>query len=154
MYQSLLVDNEDEIDKDFDCDCFDNMMDVKYEKANPATVAQAQSHLLSEQQNNLAKRLVKYDKLFDGTLGRYPHCKLHLTLQADAQPVHRKDFPVAHAHQEVFKKEFTHLVEIGVLERCIATEWVLPTFIVPKKDGRVRWVSEFRLLNAVLKRKE
>ena len=154
MYQSLIVDNEDEIDKDLDCDCFDNMMDAKYEKVNPVSVAQAQSHLSSDQQKDLAKLLSKYDTLFDGTLGRYPHRKLHLTLQEDTQLVHHKAFPVANAHEEVFKKELAHLVEIGVLERCGATEWADPTFIVPKKDGRVRWVSDFRSLNAVLKRKE
>jgi hypothetical protein len=37
-----------------------------------------QAHLSSSRQNNLSKFLSKYDKLFDGTLGWYPHKKLHL----------------------------------------------------------------------------
>ncbi len=85
----------------------------------------------------------KYDALFDGTLRKYPHWKLHLTLQEGATPVHHKAFPVSHAHTEVFKKELQHLVKIGVLEQAGPTEWAATTFIVPKKDSRVNWVSKF-----------
>jgi hypothetical protein len=36
---------------------------------------------------------------------------------------------------------------IEVLEKCGASEWGAGSFIIPKKDGRVRWVSDFRQLN-------
>jgi hypothetical protein len=82
MYQLLISDgdddNEKEIEETMDCDCFDNMMDAKYEKVNPVDVAKSQTHLSLSQQKDLAKILSKYDTLFDGTLGRYPHKKLHL----------------------------------------------------------------------------
>jgi hypothetical protein len=37
---------------------------------------------------------------------------------------------------KTFKKELDHLVEIGVLEAQQESQWVLPSFITPKKDGR------------------
>ena len=36
------------------------------------------------------------------------------------------------------------LVAIGVLTKINCSEWAAPNFIIPKKDGRVRFISDFR----------
>ena len=57
------------------------------------------------------------------------------------------------SHLTVFKDELQRLLQIGVIEKATWSEWIAGTFIVPKKDGRVRWITDFRGLNKSLQRK-
>ena len=122
------------------------------------TVVENCQHLTVDQQRDLRTLLLSHTKLFDGTLGRYPHDKLSIELVEDAKPVYRRPYPVPHIHRKAFKEELDRLVEIGVLSEVKEpTQWCLPTFIIPKKllpgesSPRVRWVSDLRELNKVVK---
>jgi hypothetical protein len=106
-----------------------------YEKHDPKIVAEQQTHLSPSQRQDLAKVLSQFPKLFSGILGCYPHQKVHLDLKANAKLYRCRPYPVPKQHEKVFKEELDRLEEIGVLSRCGASEWLSPSFIIPKKDG-------------------
>ena len=58
-----------------------------------------------------------------------------------------RPYVVPHVHLETSKKELQHLLELGVLEHQRTNEWASSTFIIPKKDARVRWISNLRESN-------
>jgi hypothetical protein len=124
-----------------------------YERVDVDAVVKEQTHLSAEQWDKLSTTFRKRNKLFSGKLGFYPHKKMDLELLPGAKPVHSRPYPVPYAHQVVFKKDLDRLTEIGMLTRIGATKWAAPTFITPKKDGPVSWVSDFSALNKVIKRK-
>jgi hypothetical protein len=124
-----------------------------YQESDTSQVAFSQKHLSPAQQVDLSKLLARFQRLFSGQLGKYPNTKVHLDLVTDAQPIHQRAYPVPHSQQQVFKDELDRLVQIGVLAPIGASEWAAPTFIIPKKDGSVRWVSDFRSLNKVIKQR-
>ena len=130
------------------------ILDAKYEKVDVDEVITHLTHLNSQQKEDLKQVLQEHTKLFDGTLGVYPHRKFHIDLVPEAVAKHARPYPVPVIHLAAFKKELLHLVEIGVLSPQGASEWASPTFITPKKDGRVRWVSDLRELNKVVRRKQ
>jgi hypothetical protein len=92
--------------------------------------------------------------MFDGTLGVYPHKKVHIDIDPNAKPVHSRPYPIPQIHLKTFKKELDYLVRIGVLAAQQENEWVSPSFIIPKKDGRICWISDLRQLNKVIRRKQ
>ncbi|GAX21143.1 hypothetical protein FisN_UnNu089, partial [Fistulifera solaris] len=130
-----------------------DILESKYESVDPTSVALQQKHLTPSQRQDLAQLFSKYKKLFSGQLGKYHRKKVHLELQPGATPVAKRPYGVSRYHLKTFKAEIERLVQIGVLSPCGANEWLAPSFIIPKKDGRVRWISDFRELNKVIKRK-
>jgi hypothetical protein len=60
---------------------------------------------------------------------------------------------VPKVHKETIKKEVERLCQLGVLERQPASEWALPSFIIPKKDKTVCFLSGFWEVNKRLVQK-
>ena len=51
------------------------------------------------------------------------------------------------------KKEVDRLVKLGILKWQGESEWAFPSFIIPKSNQTVRFISDFRELNKLIKRK-
>ena len=146
---------EDELLGEQWLDCFaTEIFDAKYEWTDISTVVNNLKHLDKNQQQDLLAVLQRHASIFDGTLGTYPHKKFHIEIDPKAKPVYSRPYAVPRIHLSTFKKELEHLVQLGVLVPQKESEWASPTFIIPKKDGRVRWVSDLRQLNKVIKRKQ
>ena len=154
MVDAFHIQVEDELFGEDWLDCFATaMLDARYEYVSVRQVIDNLSHLNMHQKADLLQVLEDNQQMFDGTLGVYPHKKFHIDIDENAKPVHARPYPVPRVHLQTFKKELDHLVKIGVLAPQGESEWASPTFITPKKDGRVRWVSDLRELNKVVKRK-
>jgi hypothetical protein len=112
------------------------------------------THLNAHQKAELLQVLQENDKMFDRTLGVYPLKKVHIDIDPNAKPVHSRPYPVPQIHLKTYKKELNHLVRIGVLTSQQESEWVSPSFIIPKKDSRVRWMGNLRQLNKIIRHKQ
>lgn len=129
------------------------ILEAKYSKADLREISRSQKQLSETEQSALEKILSKHETLFDGTLGEWKGVAHHVELKPDATPYHARPYPVPKAYEQTLQQEVERLCEIGVLKKVNRSEWAAPTFIIPKKDKSVRFISDFRELNKRIKRK-
>jgi hypothetical protein len=96
--------------------CFTTkILDAKYEMASVVEVVKGLTHFNPHQKADLLQVLQENNKMFDGTLGIYPHKKVHIDTDPNAKLVRSRPYSVPQIHLKTFKKELNHLVRIGVL---------------------------------------
>ena len=125
----------------------------KYEPANLDKVTEAQVSMNPEQKGKFRSMLQRMKKLFLRTKGKWKGAKVSIELKKDAKLVQNKPYKVPQAHVKVFKQEIDRLVDIGLFTKVELSEWSSPTFCIPKKDGRIRIVTDYRRVNKTVKRK-
>jgi hypothetical protein len=74
-------------------------------------------------------------------------------LKEGVSPYHGQAFPVPKIHKDTIMKEVERLCKLGVLKRQPASERALPSFIIPKKEKTVSFLSDFWEVNKRLVRK-
>ena len=120
------------------------ILDAKYEAADLKQVVAECTHLSKEQQEKLLEVLNKHKSLFDGTLGEWKNESRNIKLKEGVKPYHARAYPIPKIHEETLREEVETLCKAGVLKRLNRSEWAAPTFIIPKKDGTVQFISDFR----------
>ena len=132
---------------------FTKIMHAKYERISPTEVKNKCSHLNTNNKSKLHSLLQSFSRLFSVKLGCYVHKKFTITLKdPNISPIFCRPYPIPMIHQDVFKKELQHLIDEQVQRRIPRSGWAFPTFLIPKNDGRVRWISDFSRLNKLLRR--
>ncbi len=76
------------------------ILDAKYDKADlPAIVRDSCSCLTQSHQEKLLSLLLKYETLFDGTLGDWNQPLVSIELKEGGKPYHGRSYPVAQIHK-------------------------------------------------------
>ena len=97
-----------------------------------------------------------FPELFHGKLGAMIGPPVSIQIKKGEEPVSLRPYPIPVKRRAVFLKEINRLLDIGVLRKeevNDASEWASPSFIIPKKDESVRFLSDFRKLNTKIVRK-
>ena len=89
----------------------------------------------------------KYELLFDVNIGAFHGKPYDIKLKPDAEPYHGKPFPVPRIHELTFKQELDRIKAIKVIKKVNRSQWGAPTFLLPKKDSKARFIYDFRELN-------
>ena len=123
------------------------ILDAKYEKADLTQLVKKMTYLSKEEQDSLLDLLLQNENLFNGTLGHWYDFAYNIELKEGAMPYHAKPYPVPRIHEATLKAEVERLCQVGVLKRVNRSKWGAPTFIIPKKDGSVHFITDFREFN-------
>ena len=110
-------------------------------------------YLSNEKQSILYNVLTKHKLLSRGTIGTWKTKPVDIELQPGAKPYYSKPYPLPWANEAIFCKGTEQLFQLGVLKQVNLLEWGVPTFIQPKKNGTLGFLSDFRKLNERTRRK-
>ena len=123
------------------------ILDAKYSKADIKTIKESSTHLEPQERNELYTLLKKYECLFDGNLGTWHGKPYDIKLKPDAEPYRGKPFPVPRIHELTFKQELDRLDYLKEIKKVNYSHGGAPTFLIPKEDSTVSFISDIIDLN-------
>jgi hypothetical protein len=89
------------------------ILDAKYDKADlPSIIKSDCAHLSMPHCNSLLALLLKFEELFDGTLGDWKLPPVSFELKESAKLYHGRPYPIPKIHKAALMKEINCLVSI------------------------------------------
>ncbi len=92
------------------------ILNAKYEKTDLPAIIRECSHLTASDREKLLSVLLKYEALFDVTLGDWKLPPVSFELKEGMKPYHGRPYPIPLKHKAILMKEIKRLCNIGVLE--------------------------------------
>ena len=129
------------------------ILDANHEKDNLKKILNNFKYLNNDIQSIILKLLRKHEEMLDGILGNYTGSEYKNELLQRAKPYHVKPFPISKIDEETLQTEVNRLINIDVLNCKSSSKWEAPTIVIPKKNGTICFISDFRELNKKIKRK-
>ena len=77
-------------------------------------------------------------------MGNWDTEPVSLELKPEATPFHGRPYQVPISNKEKFKEEIDQLVNLKVLKKCSDSPWASPSFSIPKKNGDMHFLKDFR----------
>ena len=123
------------------------ILDSTYAKSYLEQVAAKAAQMNAEEGTRLLRILQYFDNLFGVTLRDWDIDTVNIESNPDYKLFNCKYYKLPIINKENFLKELQRLVKIGVLTPVQQSQCDTPVFIIPNKDGTVRFITDYRRLN-------
>ena len=132
------------MDRIDECHLAKIMANDNYEETNLNKLVDNQTNLTEEQREYILEGLKSVREAFQGRVGLWKGKPVDIKLLPDAKPFWSHPFKIPLAYQRLVRDEIDRLVSICVFSRVEGeTNWATPCFIIPKKDGHLRFLTDF-----------